>query len=78
MASRGSALDRAIRYFEEASLREVRVAFQIVKETVETRLDAANINERAVTLKKLMRKPKAKAAADPVTESKEHESLASA
>ena len=38
MASRGSALSRAVKYFEEGDLREVRVAFQLVKETVEARL----------------------------------------
>jgi hypothetical protein len=36
--ARGSALSRAIRFFEEGDIREVEVAFQIVKGVVEGRL----------------------------------------
>ena len=54
--TRGTALSRAIRYFEEGDLREIRVAFQIVKETVEGRLSAARVAKPVV---KRARKSKA-------------------
>jgi hypothetical protein len=41
MASRGSKLQRAVDFFREGSLDEVRVAFQLVKEVVDERLAQA-------------------------------------
>ncbi len=41
MASRGSALSRAVKFFREGDLDEVRVAFKLVEEAVEKRLKAA-------------------------------------
>ena len=60
MASRGSALSRAIRFFEEGDLREVKVAFHIVHEIVETRLKDAGAKVPVRTLK--ARKPRQQAA----------------
>jgi hypothetical protein len=73
MATRGSALDRAIRYFEEASLREVRVAFQIVKEVVETRLAGAQTAQEKPKRVRAARKVNGDAAV--IAGAKEHESL---
>ena len=73
--TRGTALSRAIRYFEEGDLREIRVAFQIVKETVEGRLGAARV-AKPVARRTRKAKPNGEAAA--VAASKDHESLASA
>jgi len=41
MASRGSAIQRFLKYVREADVDEVRVAFTLAKEIVERRLDAA-------------------------------------
>ena len=68
MASRGSALTRAIKFFEDGDLREVRVAFQLVKEVVEARLLAAKSSAKsqvtAITTPRKQRRTKAQIAAD--------------
>lgn len=41
MSTRGSALDRAIKFFEESTLREARAAYHIVSEVMQQRLSDA-------------------------------------
>lgn len=47
MASRGSALQRAVSYFRSSGLDEARVAFQLVKEVVEARLAEAKYSAKS-------------------------------
>jgi hypothetical protein len=48
MASRGSAVTRAVKYFREADVDEMRVAFALVKEVVEGRLHTSSQVPKAV------------------------------
>ena len=77
MASRGSALSRAIEFFRTANLDEARVAFQLASEVMDERLTVAATPEPAAAKvrKPRTRKPKADGA---VSASNENESLASA
>ena len=73
MASRGSAIQRFLKYVREADVDEVRVAFTLAKEIVERRLTATQMDKPEV--RKRTRKAKADGA---VSASKDNESLASA
>ncbi len=42
MATRGTALSRALNYFRTADVDEARVAFQLTKEIVERRIATSN------------------------------------
>lgn len=62
MGARGSQLQRAVTYFREAPLDEARVAFQLVKETVEARLAEDKTSaKRQVTAVTAPRKRRTKA-----------------
>lgn len=61
MATRGSALSRSVAWFREGNLDEVRIAFALVKEIVEGRLNKSA--QLTLPLAKKTRKPKAKAPA---------------
>ena len=56
MASRGSALTRALRYFKEADLEEAEVAFELVKRTLAGR--QAESRKQAPTPTRKPRKPR--------------------
>lgn len=87
--SRGSALSRAIKFFEEADLREARAAFTIVEEVMDARMKkheagVTSQNKAAATPRK-KRRTKAEIAADkaahaaaPAGNEHKQESLASA
>jgi len=75
MASRGSAIQRFLKYVREADVDEVRVAFTLAKEIVERRLAMVPRATEARQPKQRTRKPKADGA---VSASKDNESLASA
>ena len=61
MATRGSALSRAVGFFRSASLDEARAAFIIVNEVMQERLQASVVQTPAP---KVRRGRKAKASAD--------------
>jgi hypothetical protein len=72
MASRGSALSRARKYFETADLEEVEVAFELVARTVKARLAArdasAKSQRNALSTPRKQRRTKAQIAADAATQ----------
>jgi hypothetical protein len=76
MASRGSALQRALKYFRESDVDEMRVAFTLAKEIVERRLAMVPRATEARQPRQRTRKPKP--AESPVAASRDNESLASA
>ena len=55
MASRGSALTRALKYFKEAELEEAEVAFELVKRTMAKRLSEVS---KAASVPRKPRKPR--------------------
>jgi len=60
MASRGSKLSKAVQFFREANLDEARVAFQLVGEIMDARLDEAINASKASRPKAVRRTRKAK------------------
>lgn len=71
--SKGSALSRAIRFFREADIDEVEVAFILVEKTVKRRVaerDAsAKAQDRAARTPRKARRTKAQVAADKASAS---------
>jgi hypothetical protein len=65
MAARGSKLSRAVAFFREGDLDEVRVAFTLVKEAVEKRLK----DVRPAAKPRKARRTKAQIAADQAASS---------
>ena len=60
MATRGSALSRALTFFREGQIDEVRVAFTLAKEIVERRLEQESRVAPNLVRAKRTRKPKSK------------------
>jgi hypothetical protein len=66
MAGKGSAISRAIKYFEEADLREARAAFQIVVGVMNERAErSAQVPPQLAKKFKKTRKPSAATSQTP-------------
>ena len=77
MASRGSALSRAIAFFRTANLDEARVAFQLASEVMDERLSDARTPEPAAKVRRT-RKPRTQAGTTGIASPTQHETLADA
>lgn len=73
--SKGSALSRAIRFFREADIDEVEVAFILVEKTVKRRVAERDAQDRATRAPRKTRRTKAQIAADNTISPAAHTAL---